>query len=183
MTAHHRIACQDLHLTDRGDSGQPHSAQTLDSRVVEDHAFVGRRRETQSVDFVVGGELQTVDAIGERDRGAIVLTEESLTRSEADGRSILQLAIYDDRWAPASRRRRHNVLRAARHGFAQAPCTWGVDAAGAAQPITHVRNAQYKRLHPPQRRKEKCITQWLRVQHERSRDLTGHPTVNRPRCK
>ena len=88
MTAHHRIACQDLHLTDRGDSGEPHSAQTLDSRVVEDHAFVGRRRETQSVDFVVGGELQTVDAIGERDRGAIVLTEESLTRSEADGRSI-----------------------------------------------------------------------------------------------
>lgn len=96
MTAHHRIAYQDLHLPDRGDSGQLHPTQTLDSRVVENRAFVGRRRETQPADFVGGGELQTVDAIGERNRGALAVTEESLTRSKADGRCVLQLAIYDD---------------------------------------------------------------------------------------
>ena len=96
MTAHDRFAHQDLHLTDRGDSGQPHSSQASDVRIVEDHTLVGRRRKTQPADFVVGGELQAVDAMGECNRAVIVLTEESQTRSEADGRCILQPAIHDD---------------------------------------------------------------------------------------
>ena len=85
VTAHHRIAYPESAPARSRDSGQPHPTQTLDSRVVENHAFVGRRRETQPADFVGGGELQTVDAIGERNRGALAVTEESLTRSKADG--------------------------------------------------------------------------------------------------
>ena len=56
MAALHGVSRQELHLSGDADVGQPHAPEAGDGRVVEDGALVGRRRQLQPADFVVGTE-------------------------------------------------------------------------------------------------------------------------------
>ncbi len=101
MAALHGVSRQELYLPGDSEVGQPHAPQAGDCRVVEDGALVGRRRQLQSADFVVGAELQAVDAIGKLDRCQGAFPVQRLPGCETEGRRILQRAAHDD---PADRR-------------------------------------------------------------------------------